>query len=840
LEDDIKEKLGRLPETLEQSYREVYAAIQSSGTHAARLADTVLQCLLCALELMTPNQVAALASLSSGSVHNEAEILDVCADFVDIDRSQQVRNKYGGNMMRIDVLRFAHLSVREFLEFLGREERSIFALPNAHAFLAETCMLHVFKSIDPGALQPVLQRIPHVNRSRVLPGSEQRWLRVLATLDSSTNNVVDFQQSHEGQGNELNEERVSPQDFPGYDAMGKYAYSCWPEHASLAGKDLCRWPLEDMIAAIVNENANGAGSLFDVWATTCDAMFDLGHASVKCSRIHGQDQIERRVKSARIAACVMMPINPIWVAAAYNIPIILDLCIKKDGIASLEVISECGLRPIHVAANYGHESFVQDLLRAGAIASVPGKDHYQTLPIHLAARKGHTETVRLLLNASPESVDAREEDGTTPIIEAVEGLHLNTTRLLLSRGADVTLTRKDFLFERDYYYQTPLSIVASVNSHDTNVMSLLLDHAAKIGIKFTDRSLALDYSEESDSKLMLLLKDGLTSADLNHRFMDDFLVKAHVVSCMLKAGVDLNVKNRRGRTALHYAAEFDFRSHLIPQLIKAGASISPRDEWNETPFDIAVKSTNSAIMEILLNNGVFEAIGRGHERTALLSALHREYGDVTLRKLYEIERDILSRRAHTGPECQLGHDGRAPLETGLVMEKPTLFDRKGRFGTLLHNAEGKKTLDVILEYDGPMYINDRNDGVGGTPVMSAVIQNNPGKLERLMAAGADISLQNNHGQTPLNKAVWCGHTFMVKAILEIPEGLATLSVPDNDGLKPVDTAKKKSPSAAMIMLLEEAEQRLKEPTEPLPHAKAEDKLQLAPSEGLARLTLEEE
>ncbi|OCK95346.1 uncharacterized protein K441DRAFT_557014, partial [Cenococcum geophilum 1.58] len=102
---DIEARLGHLPETLEGSYWEIFQYIQESGEHAAKLARLTFQWLLSAKSSISLDNFAVLASISCrnpGTVYTPSEILDVCANLVINDGATSFR--------------FAHLSVREFLE----------------------------------------------------------------------------------------------------------------------------------------------------------------------------------------------------------------------------------------------------------------------------------------------------------------------------------------------------------------------------------------------------------------------------------------------------------------------------------------------------------------------------------------------------------------------------------------------------------------------------------------------------------------------------------------------------------------------------------------------------
>lgn len=89
---------------------------------------------------------------------------------------------------------------------------------------------------------------------------------------------------------------------------------------------------------------------------------------------------------------------------------------------------------LKLAAQQGHLAAVHALLAAGAAA--PARPDRGGL--HAAAQNGHREIVVALLDAG-WPVDSPDEDGSTPLAEAVLAERLAVIELLLERGADPNL-----------------------------------------------------------------------------------------------------------------------------------------------------------------------------------------------------------------------------------------------------------------------------------------------------------------------------------------------------------------------------------------------------------------
>lgn len=125
LEEDVLGALGKLPEKLADIYRKIFAEIHSAGNTARKVADTALQWLLCAQGRLSATDFIKAVSFEGAGQELEVSastLLDICGNLVVLDTE-------------LDVFRFTHLSVREFLE--GRPD---FTPKLTHATAAEICL----------------------------------------------------------------------------------------------------------------------------------------------------------------------------------------------------------------------------------------------------------------------------------------------------------------------------------------------------------------------------------------------------------------------------------------------------------------------------------------------------------------------------------------------------------------------------------------------------------------------------------------------------------------------------------------------------------------------------
>jgi ankyrin repeat protein len=137
-----------------------------------------------------------------------------------------------------------------------------------------------------------------------------------------------------------------------------------------------------------------------------------------------------------------------------------------------------------------------------------------------------TATVEALLDNGAE-IEARNEDGSTPLIWAASFAQTDIFKLLVQRGARVNATDKNG--------NTPLMAaacqcaVATMNSAD-DVIRILLDQGAKVNAR------------NHDGRTALMLASGMTG-------------DARILDLLLSNGADPRVKDKSGKTALSYAKE---------------------------------------------------------------------------------------------------------------------------------------------------------------------------------------------------------------------------------------------------------------------------------------------
>ncbi|XP_051927506.1 histone-lysine N-methyltransferase EHMT2 [Hippocampus zosterae] len=121
---------------------------------------------------------------------------------------------------------------------------------------------------------------------------------------------------------------------------------------------------------------------------------------------------------------------------------LLEVCyILLQGGAQIDAQDKDLRTPLLEAIVNNHVEVARYLIQNGACVYHVEEDGYTGL--HHAAKQGNLEIVNTLLETGQVDVNAQDSGGWTPIIWAAEHKHVQVIKVLLNRGADVTINDKE-------------------------------------------------------------------------------------------------------------------------------------------------------------------------------------------------------------------------------------------------------------------------------------------------------------------------------------------------------------------------------------------------------------
>jgi len=137
--------------------------------------------------------------------------------------------------------------------------------------------------------------------------------------------------------------------------------------------------------------------------------------------------------------------------------------------------------------------------------------------------------------------------------------------------------------------ETPLHL-ASYNGH-AEVATLLIEKGADVNAKKNDGQTPLHKARSAEIAMLLIEKWGVLHWASSVNNMDN-------VTAQITKGVDVNKKDRTGRTALQYASK-EGHVEAVRALLDAGADITIRDNDAKTAAILAEEAGHKGIADLL-------------------------------------------------------------------------------------------------------------------------------------------------------------------------------------------------------------------------------------------------
>ena len=270
--------------------------------------------------------------------------------------------------------------------------------------------------------------------------------------------------------------------------------------------------------------------------------------------------------------------------------------------AEIDAQDANGQTPLHQVSCLSSGSVARLLLERGADVNAQSKD--KKTPLHSASYESSLQTVQVLLDYGAEA-DAHDANGQTPLHQVSssnthgdDSLH-DIAQLLLERGVDVDA--------RDKNQETPLHLACQ--SVQLRVAKVLLEHGADVNAEnvwgWTPLHMALD-----ETFINLLLKQGadVNAQDRNRRTPFYGALRrrdSSIAQVLFENGAEVNVVDIHGQNTLHLLMS----QHLLDRvefaelLLSWGVDMNARDEKERTPLHFASYFGQVNAAELLLNHG---------------------------------------------------------------------------------------------------------------------------------------------------------------------------------------------------------------------------------------------
>ncbi len=401
---------------------------------------------------------------------------------------------------------------------------------------------------------------------------------------------------------------------------------------------------------------------------------------------------------------------------------------------SLNQQDSSGATPLHVAVSNKKPEALQKLIELKADANI--RNSQIETPLHLAASQGNAEAADALLTLPEVRRGINDHrtysKGWTPLMSAVAANNGAIIEKIVAVGGNVNQTDNE---NRN-------SLFIAVENGHVEAAKLLLSLGAdcKKGPESTyNKSSMVHWINDKNYPEMLLLlynggfdlnaKDGSGQTALNkaadHQSKDK-------IKHLLALGADPNVANDYGRRPLdtiieHYSFSYNDHAEIIGQLVSHGADVnlSPLPTVQQSPLHVAARNGNVNVMKLLVaHNANINQPTRGADAMT--------------------------------PFMMAAESGKHLAAQFLQEQGANVFkkDNWGRTALMFAGRGGdEKTLESLLAIPGIAETINEQDSRGRSATHHAFRKYHSDFGTELIKRGADVTLQDFNGQTPLHQAI---------------------------------------------------------------------------------------
>ena len=239
-------------------------------------------------------------------------------------------------------------------------------------------------------------------------------------------------------------------------------------------------------------------------------------------------------------------------------------CLIENG-ADVNGVNKVKHTPLMIAAIRGHINALTLLIKHGADVDLQDSDGYKALHFAVYGSDISSEILSCLIGIGAD-VNARTNNGVTPLMIAAEEGHINAVTSLVKCGANVDLQDKDGQTALHHAMQSPQASICEV-------LSCLIKNGADVNA----------HTFHNETPLMLASRDG----------------HVNVVTFLIEHGADVDLQDKDGDTALHYAARF---SGVFPEIVETLLNLGASHMCNHqglTPLHEACIATNIEVVDYL-------------------------------------------------------------------------------------------------------------------------------------------------------------------------------------------------------------------------------------------------
>lgn len=454
--------------------------------------------------------------------------------------------------------------------------------------------------------------------------------------------------------------------------------------------------------------------------------------------------------------------------------------------------------------------------------------------LHRFCDEGNLEGIKKILKSKVD-IDAFDQNGLTPLHLALRKGHVEIGRFLISKGADLLAEDLNFKTPLHYLcengevdvaldlYQLFSAKMTPINAIEAATQNNLVEIAKRLIDQHSD---AFPYASSSNGVALFQC------------LMNSFPVNLKVLNYVKDKGVKIeNLDPKPFIDAMVSSSDEEFIEFLwdletsgegkinlfleavihkapvenIKLLIDKGFDVNQKNIRGEFPLEVAVRAKEPDLetIKLLINSGALvESASRHDGNTPLHIAVRATPPNLELIQLLANKKTLST----------VNINGNTPLHLAIRASRPNLkviqllIDPKS-LATINHNGNSPLHTAIIASHDDVIEFLIKNgadltivDNDGESPLHVILRDSLPNRkiLQLLIDSGADLKATDKEGNTPLHTAIQVAHPDH-KLIQFLIECGADLTAINNAGNTPLHTAiQVLRPDHGLIQLLIES------------------------------------
>ena len=397
----------------------------------------------------------------------------------------------------------------------------------------------------------------------------------------------------------------------------------------------------DIVKMLISAGADVNAEVEDNKFTSLTGAAAIGHVGCLQELIKAGAEVNKQTTDGETALIMAVRNGNINCA---------ELLIKSG--TDVNITKTKGTSALEHAINNRYVDLVRKLIAAGADANIASKPLLVT-----SVKAGNFDSVQELLKLDTD-VNIRDKDGNTPLITAVDIRNEAIVQLLLEKGAEVNNRVMD-KGKSTLYQAVNLDLTdTTLKNPNQNILRMLVAAGGEMeeteSFDGSEGSLQ-DLARRSIRKHLKLIHQGknlyitIPRLSLPRRMYSYLLFYTYIpkeeeinlksneeellriaaqkdidsVHKLIQAGVDVNVQDKSGMTALMIASQ-NGHLDLVQELIKAGTNMNIQACFGDTAVICATKAKQVNCLQKLIELGANVNIQDRNGQTALWHELFTE------------------------------------------------------------------------------------------------------------------------------------------------------------------------------------------------------------------------